>query len=203
MFTGIITNLGKIEELKFSAKKDCLIKISAKKIAERSLQNGCSIACNGICLTLVKKEISAQKNIFFFQASEETCKKTNVKNWKIGDIVNLEFSLKVGDELGGHMVLGHVDATAKIKAIEPIKDSHKFTFEAPKDLLKFIAPKGSIVLNGVSLTVNEVQKNLFTINIIPHSFTHTNFQNLQIGDLVNLEIDVIARYLQKALQKND
>jgi riboflavin synthase len=200
MFTGIITNLGKIEELKFSAKKDCSIKISTNKVAKKTLAIGCSIACNGICLTLVKKEILAKKNIFFFQASEETISKTNLKNWKIGDLVNLEFSLKVGDELGGHMVLGHVDATAQVKAIEQIKDSHKFTFEAPKDLMKFIAPKGSIVLNGASLTVNCVQKNSFSINIIPHTFSHTNFQNLRVNDLVNLEIDVIARYLQRALK---
>lgn len=197
MFTGIITNLGKIVELKFNSKKDCLVKISTNKVAKRSLAIGCSIACNGICLTLIKKE----KNIFSFQASKETCDKTNLKNWKIGDLINLEFSLKVGDELGGHMVLGHVDATAKVNDVKQIQDSYKFTFTAPKNLMKFIAPKGSVTINGVSLTINEVRENNFSVNIIPHTFAHTGFQNLRVDDLVNLEIDVIARYIQKALQK--
>jgi riboflavin synthase len=191
MFTGIITNLGVVEELKFDSKKDFLLKISVLKKISQKPRIGCSIAVNGICLTL----ISCAKNIFSFQASEETYKKTTLKNWSIKQVVNLEFALKVGDELGGHMVLGHVDGVVKITAIKQIKNSHKFIFEAEKKLMKFIAEKGSVTLDGVSLTVNEVGKNFFSANIIPHTFENTNFKNLRIADLVNLEIDVVARYL--------
>lgn len=198
MFTGIITNLGKVEALNFNAKKDLLIKISTRKNQiKRSLAIGCSIACNGICLTLVEKKIIEEKIIFSFQASDETYKKTNLKNWKISQLVNLEFALRVGDELGGHFVSGHVDGVAKVTAIKSIKNSHQFIFSAEKKLMTFVAEKGSVTLDGVSLTVNEVTKNSFTANIIPHTFLNTNFQNLKIGDFVNLEIDVIARYLKK------
>lgn len=195
MFTGIITNLGVVEELTPDAKKDFLLKISTPKKILRKPKIGCSIAVNGICLTL----ISCAKNIFSFQASEETCKKTTLKNWMTKQLVNLEFALKVGDEFGGHMVLGHVDAVVKIIAIKQIKNSHKFIFAAEKKLMKFIAEKGSVTLDGVSLTVNEVKKNSFSANIIPHTFANTNFKNLKIADSVNLEIDVVARYL---LSKN-
>ena len=196
MFTGIITNIGIIEELKKSAKKDLLVKISAiKKEIKRKLEIGCSIACNGICLTLIKKEISEKRVIFSFQASSETLNKTNLKNWKIGDLVNLEFALRVGDELGGHMTLGHIDGCAKIISIKQIEDSWKFDFKAKKDLMKFIAKKGSITINGVSLTVNKVMGDSFSVNLIKHSMENTNFKNLSTNDFVNLEIDLLARYL--------
>jgi riboflavin synthase len=202
MFTGIITQLGKIESLDFNQKKDLLLEISSNQKMNRKLEIGCSIACNGICLTLISKKNSSTKTIFAFQASDETCKKTNLKNWKIGEIINLEFALRAGDELGGHMVLGHVDDVAKVKSIKKIKDSHQFIFETKKDLMKFIAPKGSITLNGVSLTVNEVTKNNFSVNIIKHTLDNTNFLQLKTSDLVNLEIDVIARYIMNASQRN-
>ena len=195
MFTGIITHLGLVEDLKFNKTKDVLLKIFVTQKINRKLEIGCSIACNGICLTLVSQE----KNIFSFQASKETCEKTNLKNWKIGQIINLEFAMRMGDEFGGHMVLGHIDATAKIKAIKQIKESHKFTFEAKKELMKFISKKGSITLDGVSLTVNEVIGNSFSVNIIPHTIANTAFQNSKAGDLVNLEIDAIARYVEKLI----
>lgn len=204
MFTGIITNLGTIESLSFNREKDLLLKVSAaKNQIKRKLEIGCSIAINGICLTLIEKKISAQKVIFSFQASKETLARTSLKNWKISDLVNLEFAMRLGDEFGGHIVLGHVDEVAKIKAIKPIKDSFKFTFETKKSLMKFITEKGSVTLNGVSLTINEVNKNSFSVNLIKHTINHTNFKNSQIGDLVNLEIDLIARYLEKISKKND
>lgn len=197
MFTGIITNLGIIEELKSNSKKDLLIKIStAKNSVKRKLEIGCSISCMGICLTLIKKEIIAKKIIFTFQASKETQNKTNLKNWKIGDLVNLEFALQVGDELGGHMVLGHIDDCIKIESIKKIRDSFKFTLENKKDLRQFISTKCSVTLDGVSLTVNEVESNSFNINIIAHTLTNTCFKNYKVGDLINIEIDLIARYLQ-------
>ncbi len=201
MFTGIITNLATVESLDHNKSQDLLLKISTdKNKIERKLEIGCSIACNGVCLTLIEKKILAKKIIFSFQASNETCDKTSLKNWRMGQEINLEFALRMGDEFGGHMVLGHVDATAQIKAIKRIKDSHKFTFSAPKNLMKFISQKGSVTLDGVSLTVNEVEKNQFSVNAIEHTLKNTAFKNSQIGDLVNLEIDAIARYVSKLIK---
>ncbi len=191
MFTGIITHLGKISELKKNPKKDLLLKISVVGKINRKLAIGCSIACNGICLTLIEQK----KSLLSFQASRETCEKTTLENWKIGEEINLEFALRAGDELGGHMVLGHVDGTAKILAIQPIKDSKKFTFSTKKELMKFIAEKGSVTLNGASLTVNEVEKNSFSVNLIPHTIANTAFKDAAVNDFINLEIDVIARYV--------
>ena len=191
MFTGIITHLGKISELKKNPKKDLLLKISVVGKINRKLAIGCSIACNGICLTLIEQK----KSLLSFQASRETCEKTTLENWKIGEEINLEFALRAGDELGGHMVLGHVDGTAKILAIQPIKDSKKFTFSTKKELIKFIAEKGSVTLNGASLTVNEVKKNSFSVNLIPHTIANTAFKDAAVNDFINLEIDVIARYV--------
>ena len=191
MFTGIITHLGKISELKKNPKKDLLLKISVVGKINRKLAIGCSIACNGICLTLIEQK----KSLLSFQASRETCEKTTLENWKIGEEINLEFALRAGDELGGHMVLGHVDGTAKILAIQPIKDSKKFTFSTKKELIKFIAEKGSVTLNGASLTVNEVEKNSFSVNLIPHTIANTAFKDSAVNDFINLEIDVIARYV--------
>ena len=191
MFTGIITHLGKISELKKNPKKDLLLKISVVGKINRKLAIGCSIACNGICLTLIEQK----KSLLSFQASRETCEKTTLENCKIGEEINLEFALRAGDELGGHMVLGHVDGTAKILAIQPIKDSKKFTFSTKKELMKFIAEKGSVTLNGASLTVNKVEKNSFSVNLIPHTIANTAFKNAAVNDFINLEIDVIARYV--------
>ncbi len=202
MFTGIITNIGAVEELEFGAKKDLLVKISTKKIIGRKLEIGCSIACNGVCLTLIKKEISQKKTLLNFQASKETLDKTNLKNWQISELVNLEFALRFGDELGGHLVLGHVDGCAKIVAIKKIKDSHKFTFAVKdKNLMKFISPKGSVTLNGTSLTVNEVEDENFEVNLIAHTIENTAFKIAKVGDLVNLEIDMMARYLERLIAK--
>jgi riboflavin synthase len=191
MFTGIITHLGKISELKKNPKKDLLLKISVVGKINRKLVIGCSIACNGICLTLIEQK----KSLLSFQASKVTCEITTLENWKIGEEINLEFALRAGDELGGHMVLGHVDGTAKILAIQPIKDSKKFTFSTKKELIKFIAEKGSVTLNGASLTVNEVKKNSFSVNLIPHTIANTAFKDSAVNDFINLEIDVIARYV--------
>ena len=124
--------------------------------------------------------------------------KTNIKHWQVGDKINLEFALRMGDELGGHLVAGHVDDVVKILEIKTVNnDSWRFSIELPKNLRKFIAPKGSVVLNGVSLTVNEVFDDNFNINIIKHTFDHTNFSNLKAGDFLNLEVDLIARYLER------
>ncbi len=203
MFTGIITNIGNVINLSHSSNQasnqasnqDLLIALEpSSQTIKRNLEIGCSVACDGICLTLVKKET----NILFFQASPETLNKTNIKNWQIGDKINLEFALRMGDELGGHLVAGHIDDMVAVQEIKAINnDSWQFSIELPRDLSKFITPKGSVVLNGVSLTVNEVFDNAFNVNIIRHTFDHTNFSNLKISDYLNLEVDLIARYLEK------
>ena len=200
MFTGIITHLGKITKITVGKKNDLLLEISSGKI-NRKLEIGCSIACNGICLTLISKKNSGKNLLLSFQASQETIKKTSLGNWKIGDVINLEMALRMGDELGGHLVSGHVDGKAKIVAIKKIKDSHQIIFTTAKNLMQFLAPKGSIVLDGVSLTINNVANNQFSVNLISHTIANTNFNFAKIGHEVNLEIDLIARYLQRLIKK--
>lgn len=200
MFTGIITHIGKISKLEINQDKDLFIVVSTNHIAERKLEIGCSIACNGVCLTLVEKNQIGGDYALSFQASYETVTKTNFKDLRIGDLLNLEFAMRLGDEFGGHMVSGHVDGCAVITEITPIQESHLFRFEAPKNLVKYIAKKGSVTLNGVSLTVNEIDDAIFDINLISHTIDNTIFKNAKIGDLVNLEVDLLARYLDK-LQK--
>ncbi|MBU6338870.1 MAG: riboflavin synthase [Rickettsiales bacterium] len=200
MFTGIITNIATVEELNYNKNKDLLFKISLKEKIKRKLEIGCSIACNGVCLTLIDKKISAKNTALSFQVSQETLAKTNFKELKINDLINIEFSMRLGDEFGGHMVLGHVDNVIKIKKIEKIKDSHKFTFLANKSLIKFIAKKGSVTLNGVSLTVNEVNGNSFSVNLIKHTIDNTSFKFSKINDLVNFEIDLITRIIKQQIK---
>ncbi len=203
MFTGIVTHLGEVHSLSIKKSRDLLLKISVNKNkVERTLEIGCSVACNGICLTLIRKEISGKKIIFSFEASKETCSKTTLENWIIGQKINLEFALRMGDEFGGHMVLGHVDSICEIVKIEPIKNSHKFTFLTPKNLLKFISPKCSATLDGISLTVNNIIKDHFSVNVISHTINNTNLHNAKVGDFVNLEIDVIARYVSQLIKKS-
>ena len=204
MFTGIITNLATLKNLEFNAKKDVLLTLEIKKSdLDRQLKIGCSIACNGICLTLISQKIAKNNLLLFFQASQETCNKTTLQNWQINQKINIEFSMRLNDEFGGHLVSGHVDNITKIIAIKNIKDSWKFDFEIPKKLEKFIAPKGSVTINGTSLTINEVSKKNFSINVIKHTMENTIFQHSKIGDLVNLEIDLIARYLSQLIKNHD
>ncbi len=196
MFTGIITHIGEIVAIDFNEKKDCLLAISVAKKIDRELEIGCSVACDGICLTLIKKEAQT----LYFQASLETCNITTLAKWRLGKKVNLEFALRFGDEFGGHIVLGHIDGQAFLKASTPIQDSWKMKFELTpnsKDLAQFIAKKGSICLNGVSLTTNAVGADFFEVNIIEHTFKNTNFSELKEGDLLNVEIDVMARYCER------
>ncbi|MFT5703335.1 MAG: riboflavin synthase [Rickettsiales bacterium] len=208
MFTGIITNIASVKELSYSADQDLLIILeTSNQNIERTLELGCSISCNGACLTLIKKAlikkiVNSELKILslHFQASPETLAKTNIKNWKINDKINLEFALRMGDELGGHLVSGHVDDVTKIKDISAVNnDSWRFLIALTSDLAKFVAPKGSIVLNGVSLTVNEVFQDCFSVNIIKHTFENTNFSSAKIGDQINLEVDLIARYVKQMM----
>ncbi len=197
MFTGIVSHVGKVNYISHPNDWELLIDVinennSISFFNTNSIAIGASISCSGICLTL--KKIS--NNTLFFDVSDETREKTNFSTWKVGTLINLEKSLKVGDELGGHFVYGHVDTTAVIRSIEKINGSYRITFNINKVFLKYVASKGSVSIDGVSLTVNDVDKDFFTVNIIPYTWIHTSFRNYIIGTLVNVEIDIIARYLE-------
>ena len=192
MFTGIITDVGEIIQLE--KKGDLRARIQTNYDA-KGIAFGASIACDGICLTAV----DFGDNWFDVEISAETVSKTIIGTglWEISHKVNLERSLKVGDELGGHIVSGHVDGIAKVSSIVDEGDSTRFTFEAPMELARFIAPKGSVALNGTSLTVNEVKENAFGINLVPHTKKVTSWNKTQVGDPINLEIDTLARYVAR------
>jgi riboflavin synthase len=192
MFTGIITDLGQVQRLH---RGDLLDLTIATAFDTSSISLGASIACSGACLTVVAVEPGA----FAVQASVETLVCTTLGQWEVGTPVNLERSLRLGDELGGHLVLGHVDGLARIVERRAEAESVRFVFEVPEELARFIAPKGSVALDGVSLTVNEVAQNRFGVNLIPHTLSCTNLGQAQPGQQMNLEIDLIARYVARLL----
>lgn len=190
MFTGIITDIGEVRELE--QRGDLRARISTA-YDTNGVDLGASIACNGVCLTAVE----LGEGFFDVEISAESVAKTNIGSWVVGGKLNLERALKVGDELGGHIVSGHVDGVAVITAMTDEGDSTRFTFEAPEALAKFIAPKGSVALNGTSLTVNEVEGCTFGVNIIPHTKEATTWGVAKVGDKINLEIDTLARYVAR------
>ena len=200
MFTGIITDVGeiaKIEKIKDTrAKILCTYNLSEVEL-------GASICCDGVCLTVTDYGITEEKNWFSVDISSETISKTIIGDkdfgWKAGRKVNLERSLKLGDELGGHIVTGHIDGTGSIEKIIEIEGSTKVTFQTNKSLAKFIAEKGSVTLNGTSLTVNHVEATSFDINFIPHTKDNTTWKKMRIGEKVNIEIDILARYVDRIL----
>ena len=194
MFTGIITDVGRVRRLR---RGELLELTVATAFDTAAITIGASIACSGACLTVVAVEPGA----FAVQASAETLTCTTLGDWVEGTPVNLEKSLRLGDELGGHLVLGHVDGTARIVERRPEAESVRFAFEAPEELAPFIAPKGSVALDGVSLTVNEVARNRFGVNIIPHTLACTNLGSLQAGQRMNLEVDLMARYVARLLRQ--
>ena len=190
MFTGIIQTQGKISWIEdFSKFKSVAIESNL-----RNFDIGSSICCSGICLTVT----SIKKNIFTADISNETLKKTNSKFWKKGNQINLEKSLKIGDEVSGHFVFGHVDTTGQLKNIKKIGKSWMIQIEFPAILKKFIVTKGSISLNGISLTINEVKSNKFNCMIIPHTFNNTDIQHYKKNQILNLEVDMLARYAQSS-----
>ena len=197
MFTGIVSHIGIVKNISHPDDWELSVDVLNNDNPDNdfninSIAIGASISCSGICLTL--KQVL--NNTLFFDVSDETCEKTNFSTWKVGSLINLEKSLKVGDELGGHFVYGHVDNTAVIRSIEKINGSYKITFSINKVFLKYFASKGSVSIDGVSLTVNDVDKDFFTVNIVPYTWTHTSFKNYNIGTVVNIEIDILARYLE-------
>lgn len=195
MFTGIVTDVGRVRAIE--RKGDTRIEIETAYDMD-DVDIGASIACSGPCLTVVEKG----SGWFAVEVSAETLDKTALGDWEVGTRINLERAMRIGDELGGHIVSGHVDAVATVVDMKPEGDSVRFTFEAPADFAKYIAPKGSVCLDGVSLTVNEVQENQFGVNIISHTQSATSFGGRKIGDRINMEIDTIARYVARLLGKD-
>ncbi len=193
MFTGIVTDIGTVLELE--QKGDLRARIGTGYDVD-GIDIGASIACDGVCLTVIALG-NVPQNWFDVQISAETVSKTNLGKWTQGKRLNLERALKVGDELGGHIVSGHVDGLAEVVAIRREGDSTRVTFRAPHGLAGFIAPKGSVALNGTSLTVNEVEGTDFGINFIPHTQAATTWGGVALGDHVNLEIDTMARYVAR------
>lgn len=193
MYTGIVQEMGEIITIDKSG--DWIVTVKAPKTA-KGVQLGASIAFNGICLTAIEM----MEDSFKVQLSNETLEKTTASDWAVGTYVNLERSLCMGDELGGHMVSGHVDGIATIVDITPEQDSLRFTYEVPKEFASYIAPKGSITLEGISLTINEVNGTKFGVNIIPHTQEVTTMGKMKVGDQLNFEIDMIARYVGQMLE---
>ncbi len=192
MFTGIAENIGVIKSI---SKREPIAYNIETNMTLKDVKIGSSIMCSGICLTVVKKN----RKSFYVNLSEETLEVTTAKNWKVGTKVNLEKSLKVGDEIAGHFVSGHVDGITELEEKKVLKKSTLLNFTLPKKIAKFICEKGSVTIDGVSLTINSVFKNKFSINIIPHTNKITTLGKLKKGDMVNIEIDILARYINKSI----
>jgi riboflavin synthase len=195
MFTGIISDLGVVRRL---IRGDLLDLTIATKYDTAAIAVGASIACCGACLTVVALEPGA----FTVQASRETLLRTTLGDWREGTLVNLERAARLGDELGGHLVQGHVDGVARIVERRDEALSVRFVFEAPEALASYLAPKGSVALDGVSLTVNEVEGRRFGVNVVPHTLSVTNFGRASVGQAMNFEADLIARYVARLLDPN-
>jgi len=194
MFTGIVTALGTIRAIQpIGGGKDMRLVVAAPWPDTASIPIGASIACSGCCLTAV----AVNADSFAGDASAETLACTTLGTWIAGNQVNLERSLRIGDEIGGHMVSGHVDGVGEAVSATAENGSMRWRFRVPKPLARFIAVKGSVAVNGVSLTVNEVQDDMFGVNVIPHTASVTGFGTMQPGDKVNIEIDMLARYVAR------
>ena len=192
MFSGIIENKGFV--LKFEKQKDFRLVLDTN-LKYKDIKKGSSVCCNGICLTVISKKKKKKYTQLSFDVSQETINCSNFNAVKKGDEINIEKSLRVGDEISGHFVFGHVDDTSKLISIKKVGDSHEIKLEISKKIKKFIAKKGSVSLNGISLTVNQVKNNFIVLNIIPFTWLNTNLKGLKIGDRINLEVDMLARYV--------
>lgn len=207
MFTGIITDIGRIRSATSTGGGQGDGKGEGRRFEIETVFDldtvaiGASIACSGACMTVVDKAQENDKGCFTVEVSAESLSKTTLGGWSEGTAMNLERAMCLGDELGGHLVSGHVDGVGALKSRQADGDSQRYTFSAPSDLIKYIAPKGSITIDGVSLTVNEVEGCEFGINLIPHTQDATTLGALQAGDKVNLEIDMLARYVARLLGK--
>ncbi len=194
MFTGIVTGMGEVRSLRpIGGGRDMRLAIVAPWVDTGSIAIGASIACGGCCLTAVE----VGPDWFAVEVSGETLSKTKLGGWTVGSRMNLERSLRMGDELGGHIVSGHVDGLGEVRSVRPENGSWRVQVEAPRELSRFIATKGSVALDGVSLTVNDVAGGVFGVNIIPHTWDATTLGQLTAGDAVHVEIDMLARYVAR------
>lgn len=197
MFTGLTTDLGKVRAV---AKTEGGLRLEIETSYDiEVIDRGASIGCSGVCLTVADKG----DDWLAFDVSAETLEKTNISDWRPGAGLNLEKPLRVGDELGGHIVAGHVDGTGEIMALEDLADSKKLRIQLPPALMPFISVKGSVTLDGVSLTVNEVGAEEFSVNLVPHTIAVTTFQDAKPGQRVNVEVDLLARYLARLLESRE
>jgi riboflavin synthase len=199
MFTGIVTDIGEV--LSVNPRADDLHRLKiACRYPRASIVDGASIACSGICLTVVGAGEDNGRTWFAVDAAAETLRLTTAGSWRHGSRINLERALKIGDELGGHLVSGHVDGVAELTGREDLTDMARLTFRAPGPLARFIAPKGSVALDGVSLTVNEAERDTFRVLIIPHTLQVTTLAALRVGGRLNLEVDQMARYAARLME---
>ena len=199
MFTGIVTDVGEV--IASEARSEGLRRLTiASAYGHASIAIGASICCSGVCMTVVETRAGGSRDTFSIDAAAETLRLTTVGSWRNGTRVNLERSLKIGDELGGHLVSGHVDGLAELVSREDLTDMARLTFRVPKPLARFIAQKGSVALDGVSLTVNDVADDTFSVLIIPHTLSVTTFGALRKGDRINLEVDQMARYAARLME---
>lgn len=192
MFSGIIENKGIVKE--FIKFKDYRLVIDTD-LNFKEIKKGSSVCCNGVCLTVISKKKFSKKTQLSFDVSKETVNCTNYNQLKIGDLINIEKSLRVGDEISGHFVFGHIDDTAALISSKKVGGSYELKFKVSKTLRKFIAKKGSVAINGISLTINNIKKYEISLNIIPYTWSKTNLHKLKIGDRINLEVDMLARYV--------
>ncbi len=200
MFTGIVTDIGEVVAVEPRAEGLKRLKVACGYDAD-TIAIGASIACSGVCLTVVARGKDGNRGWFAVDAAAETLRITTVGGWRRGTRINLERALKVGDELGGHIVAGHADGLGTLIARADLTDMARLTFRVPSELARFIAPKGSVALDGVSLTVNEVMGDTFSALIIPHTLEVTTLGALEVGDEVNLEVDLMARYAARLLER--
>ncbi|HEY4136298.1 MAG TPA: riboflavin synthase [Alphaproteobacteria bacterium] len=202
MFTGIISDVGRVRRVVPGTD----LRLDIETVYDPAgIALGASIACSGVCLTVIEKGTDAGKHWFAVEASPETLSLTTLAKWGVDNAVNLERAMKLGDEFGGHIVSGHVDGVGEVVSATPVGDkwgSTEFVFRAPSGLMPYIAAKGSVALNGVSLTVNRVEDDRFAVNVIPHTLKETTFGAAKAGDPVNIEIDMLARYVARALGKD-
>ena len=201
MFTGIVTDVGEVVAVEPRAEGLARLKIACRFDPD-TIDIGASIACSGVCLTVVARGRDGNRAWFAVDAAAETLRVTTVGGWKSGRRINLERALKVGDELGGHIVAGHADGLAAVAAREDLTDMARLTFRVPAELARFVAAKGSVALDGVSLTVNEVAGDTFSVLIIPHTLAATTLGGYAVGDAINLEVDLMARYAARLLERS-
>ena len=198
MFSGIIENSAKV--ISFTKLKDYKLVLETD-LKFTDIKKGSSVCCNGICLTVVSKKKNNSKTLLTFDVSKETLNCTNFNRIKKGDNINIEKSLRVGDEISGHFVFGHVDDTSPLLSMKKVDGSYELQFKISKTLRGLVAKKGSVAINGISLTINSIKNNCIILNIIPYTWDKTNLNKLKIGDRINLEVDMLARYVTQNQKK--